>query len=226
MRKFMAAATLAVLLVSNGARAQITGFDDILAWAGTGSNRSALVFFFNDGEARQAFAFGYRWSGSATAEDMLTALDGLFGLTLQSPAYVNEVTFLDAVSGVTHSRAGGAFTDYPTDWLSWGYYLAGGSATIFDSAPPYGPVGTATPPGGGVSLPSTWTTSPAGSASRQLADGSWDAFSFGQVDTSFNHVTPPAGAVYSAVPEPSAAWLAVFGAIAICGYVKRRVHTP
>ncbi len=225
MKRMIVAAALAVLWSLQPARSQITGFDDITAWAGTGTNRAGLVMSFNDGSLRSSFAFGYRWNGSATGLDMLTALNGLFGLTLSSPSYVFSASFLDAVTGVTHTQSGGAFSNYPTDWISWGYFLAGGSATVFDSNPPYGPVGSLNPPGGGTNLPVSWTISPSGSADRQLVDGSWDAFSFGEVNLSFEPTVPPAGTVFAAVPEPSSALLALVGVALILRHVRKRLHT-
>ncbi|MDX2079574.1 MAG: PEP-CTERM sorting domain-containing protein [Terrimicrobiaceae bacterium] len=224
MKRLIVAALAAVLWCTSTVQAQINGLDDILFWAGTGSNRSALIVDFQDGNTRSAFAFGYRWDGSATAGDMLTALDGLAGLSISSPGFVQTITYLDPVTGITHSRTAGFFTDYPTDWISWGYFIAGGSAVIYDSNPPYDPIGSLNPPGAGVSVPEGWSISPSGSFGRALADGSWDAFSFGAVDLSFNPVAPPTDTIYAAVPEPSTVGLLLIAMLTLFWHVKRRIH--
>ena len=45
-------------------------FDDILYWVGTGSNEAVLAVNWAD----TALAWGYRWTGSATVEDMMAAI--------------------------------------------------------------------------------------------------------------------------------------------------------
>lgn len=46
-------------------------FGDVQFWVGTGANQAALVIDFNDGKTNEAFLWGYRWDGAATAEDMV-----------------------------------------------------------------------------------------------------------------------------------------------------------
>lgn len=201
----------------------VSGFGDIELWAGEGPNQSALVIDFHDGEARQSFVWGYRWSGSATGFDMLSAIDSAWqDLTITSPFYVTGVVFTEGA--VTHERESGSYASYPADYVSWGYYLAGGSATIFDSNPPYGPTGTLNVLGGGSNFPTSWTLAPSGSSDRQLAHGSWDALSYGQVGEDFNHQTPPLNPAYAAVPEPSVAWVVAVFALGGYFYAKRRLH--
>lgn len=50
------------------------GFDDITTWAGTGSNRTALVVDWNDGVEPASLVWGYRWDGDAKGQDALTAI--------------------------------------------------------------------------------------------------------------------------------------------------------
>lgn len=204
---------------------QITGMQDILLWTGSGANESALVFDFHGPSGRQSFAFGYRWDGTATAQDMITAVDQAWvELSVSSPFYVVNVSFFDVVTGITHDETGGSFATYPTDYLNWGYYVAGGTATAFSPTPPFSPVGTVTIPGGGSSVPVSWTTSPSGSADRFLANGSWDAFSFGQSNQLFVHQTPPSGTVYAAVPEPSQVALLLFAGAIVFFHARKRLH--
>ncbi len=52
-------------------------FDDVRLWAGSGPNRAGVVIDFYDGAAPRSFAWGFRWSGVATGEDLLRAVDTL-----------------------------------------------------------------------------------------------------------------------------------------------------
>ncbi len=49
-------------------------FDDVQYWIGTGANRAALVIDFNDSATTEAWLWGYRWDGTATAEDMVSTI--------------------------------------------------------------------------------------------------------------------------------------------------------
>ncbi|MEI6490990.1 MAG: hypothetical protein WCO94_00455 [Verrucomicrobiota bacterium] len=194
----------------------VSSFNDIEYWVGTGANQAGLVIDFHDGAAEQSFAWGFRWDGVATGYDMLTAIDAAsVELSINSPSYVMGVSF----QGLAHTQTTNFFD------TSWGYYLAGGTATIFDSNPPYGPVGILSPPGGGSNIPTSWTISTAGSSDRQLANGSWDALSFGanQVSGQYLHLDPPSSVTYAAVPEPSTLALA-FLALPPLIYARKRLH--
>jgi len=50
--------------------------DDIEHWCGSGTNRSALVVDWHDGTRPHALAWGFRWSGTATALDLWRAVTG------------------------------------------------------------------------------------------------------------------------------------------------------
>ncbi len=50
--------------------------DDIEFWAGSGTNRAALVVDWRDGAAPQSLVWGYRWNGAADAETMIRAVAG------------------------------------------------------------------------------------------------------------------------------------------------------
>ncbi len=49
-------------------------FDDVQYWVGSGSNQALLVVDWNDGLDAEALAWGYRWDGTATAEDMINEI--------------------------------------------------------------------------------------------------------------------------------------------------------
>lgn len=48
----------------------VSDLDDLIYW-GTGTNRAAFVVYWNDSKSPDALAWGYRWSGTQTVEDML-----------------------------------------------------------------------------------------------------------------------------------------------------------
>ena len=147
---------------------------------------------------------------------MITAIDeACVELSITSPSYATNVSFQGLHSKVSN------FYD-----TSWGYYIAGGTATIFDGSYPYGPIGVLTPPGGGASIPIAWTISTSGASDRNLADGSWDALSFGTNQTSglWLHEAPPSSTTYAAVPEASTPGLLLL-ALAFLLYVRKRIHT-
>ncbi len=195
----------------------ISSFSDIQFWVGTGTNEAALVIDFHDGTAQQSFAWGFRWNGAATGFDMLTAIDvAAVDLTINSPSYVMDASF----QGLAHTQSTNFFD------TSWGYYIAGGTATIFDSNSPYGPIGTLSPPGGGTTIPASWTASTAGSSDRFLANGSWDALSFGNNQTAdpYLHLAPPSSVTYAAVPESSTLALLLLVTAPLV-YVRKRLHS-
>lgn len=70
MKKVLMLFLLTLLFVTARAGAAVD-FDAIQHWAGSGSNRAALVIQFNDGKGDVAYVWGYRWDGIATGEDML-----------------------------------------------------------------------------------------------------------------------------------------------------------
>jgi hypothetical protein len=81
--RFGLAVSLALLSVSQ--HSQALSLDDIQFWAGSGTNRAALVIHWNTPEihnnnttpnpiAEKSLAWGYRWNGNAVAKDMITAI--------------------------------------------------------------------------------------------------------------------------------------------------------
>ena len=69
--------------------ATITGADDVLFVVGTGANQASLVIDFNDGAGTESFAWGYRWDGTASGEDMITAIAaGDANRTIDSGSFV------------------------------------------------------------------------------------------------------------------------------------------
>lgn len=209
---------LAVWTSSSIQASLITNLDDLQNWTGTGSNRAGLVIQWNDGGTPVSLAWGYRWNGSATGEDMLKAVAGSWqvadavdpSIILSSGSgsdgrltvgihdfgwgtAVNSITFTDG--GINRTRA---------DWNSgyWEYFNVGGS---FDTPPDGDPntfLGTSSYPG---TVPdSNWISSWSGFSSRGLSNGSWDGWSFAPGFASVAMVQPHDADSYAsaAVPEP------------------------
>ena len=67
--------------------------NDILFWVGTGSNEAILAVNWAD----TALAWGYRWNGTATVSDMMSAIaiaDPRFGYNAAA-GWLNDITFTD-----------------------------------------------------------------------------------------------------------------------------------
>ena len=215
-------AALAAACIAAPAAMGSFGFDDIEYWVGAGANRAALVIDWNDGTEPQSLAWGFRWDGAATGEDMLLAIAeddprlfarvgvvGSFGLPLYGLGYdldadgfsIDDGTaFTDGVAVTAPSDAALA-TDpddhYREGWLSagfWTYWLR-----------------DADPAGAGA-----WTDAQTGVSARPLADGAWDGLSF---DPAFSFTDPPSVPV-AAIPAPGGA-LALF-ALTGGAIVRRR----
>ncbi|MFT3885648.1 MAG: T9SS type A sorting domain-containing protein [Flavobacteriales bacterium] len=81
-------------------------------WVGTGADSSVLVIDFLDGSPNgSSFAWGYLHDGTATAEDMLLAIDAA-DINLQidmAGSFINSITYN------THAGIGGA----PNWWGTW-----------------------------------------------------------------------------------------------------------
>lgn len=209
MKKSFAGTLLAAITVLAGSlQAQsIGGFGDIQFWVGSGSNQSALVIDFQYGgtesATEQSWVWGYRWDDSATGQDMLEAIQAADpSLTFDSTTFVNSISY--GVGSNSYERT----SDFVVDDVSWGYYIAGGTSAIFSNDPPFEQTDTFNAPNGGTDMPTPgqWSIATSGAADRELADGSWDALSFGPYDPdqNFEHQTPPSGTAFAAaVPEPA-----------------------
>lgn len=77
--------------------------DSISQWVGAGADYALLVVDFNDGNAVESYAWGYRFNGSCTASDMILAIqaeDPDFSVNLDF-GYLNDIIY------ATHSGLAG-----------------------------------------------------------------------------------------------------------------------
>lgn len=218
--------------LSSATAATIAQSSDVEFVVGTGANQATLIIDFNDGFTTESFAWGYQWDGVASGADMFLAVAGAdprlspvsFGTGL-SGFFISSIDYDDDTD--RHSEAGGSFVTFPNDYVSWSYYLSGGFAG--DDTPGAGgtPLSVA---GGGLNLPTAWTSSPVGApldsfgeSGRILSDGAWDAWSFGPNSESFAHLAPPGPeAPFAAVvPEPNST-LCILSALTGFIFLRRR----
>ena len=224
--KFNTSACVAALVVGSSilaSGASIMTTADLEFVVGSGENLSVLVFDFQN-ESQSNFAWGYRYDGDASGEDMLIAVSAADpNLSIDNIAFIQEVSYFDGLT--TNSQTGGSDT-------FWSLSVAGGFAGDDDLS--NGMVDTPTPIlGAGVTYPSVLTPSPVGSAAvsfgesgRLLADGSWDVWTFSSfsfpngvftVDTVPSAIAPIAAA---AVPEPAVTGL--LGALFLFWGIRRK----
>ncbi|MBO7201837.1 MAG: T9SS type A sorting domain-containing protein [Bacteroidales bacterium] len=72
---------------------------DILYWVGTGSNKAILIVSWDEASPAQSLAWGYRWNGSITAADMLTAIDNAdtrLSINGVSSGFIDDISYSDA----------------------------------------------------------------------------------------------------------------------------------
>jgi len=218
-KSFLAMLAAITLLAGNSWGQIISNLDDIQFWVGSGSNRSVLIIDFHYGgtlsATQQSWVWGYRWDGSATGEDMISAIAAAdSNLDVLSPWFVMDIYY---AVGLNYYEGEANYN--PGVDLSWGYYLAGGTAEEFNND--WIPQGQVPIPGGGYDMPVSWTISPSGSADRRLSDGSWDAWSFGSYDpNTFVHLVEPAAISHAAIPEPSSILLIGLGSVML--FLRRK----
>lgn len=179
-------------------------FNDVEYWIGSGSNEAAFVVDWNDGIEAQSLAWGYRWDGTATGEDMLIEIvttdpelyakistPGGYGVALYGLGYdvdhdgfslSDGTVFTDGLA-VSEPSDGTSAVD-PNDHYAEGWYSAGyWSYWLSDD---------------GVE----WSFSGTGMSGRALTDGVWDGWSWAP---SFDSTAP--SEPVAAVPEPMTAML-------------------
>ncbi len=216
VRSLTAAGAVVALVPSQSA----ASFDDIAFWAGTGAHRAALVIDWQDAQAPPSLLWGFRWDGTATGLDMLTAViqadPRLFGHLGQfgwgtavfGLGYDLNANGVFAVAPPLAFDSGGLAVDTNPDdaraavddgdhwregWNTgfWAYYLKGSSGEAWESAM-------------------------TGAADRVLSDGAWDGYSFAAGFVS----AAPGEPMPAAVPEPGTLALLALGALALARHWK------
>ncbi len=196
---------VAILTIGTNTASAITSFSDIDYWVGSGANEAALIVDFNDGASTEAWAWGYRWTGSASGAEMIDAIASadpnftiLFSGTVSAGFFLGTITYDGSAGLQTETND---FT--PGVDENWGYYLAP-DTTAADA--------------------NNWVASGSGASDRMLSDGAWDAWSFGNYDpNTFAHLAPPdtGQAAAAPVPEPGS-FAIVFSLVAAMFAARRR----
>ncbi len=208
-------------------------FDDIDYWVGSGSNQAALVIDFASPAGSSSYAWGYRWDGIATGEDMFTAIAGttiirgrdggslvdtLAGhdsrLYLRSSAFGGSLG--NSVFGIGYDADGdgGAFTSGsegdetgfasdPDDHYREGWFDGYWSYWLAEADT------------------TAWGYSGFGFSNRVLANDSWDGWSFQTFVPEYSGGEPGIP-VAASVPEPGT--LAAIGAASLLALRRRRRH--
>ncbi len=178
-------------------------FDDVLveSWTGEGNNEAICVVDFG----ANSYAFGYRWNGSATSEQMLKALDtdgDGGGLDVQ---YHEDPDWGFAMDGFSYAGAS-IVGDPGWDPRFLGFWWSGNAAwtDLGENAHP-------AKPGDGE----TWESAGLGASARELGDGFFDGWSQEYVAEGYTPLNTPT----TPTPEPGTLAVLGLGALAV---VRRR----
>ena len=91
-------------------------FDDVQYWVGEGENRALLVVDWNDTVSPESLAWGYRFDGEVTGEQILSDIsfaDSRF-IANMSGGFLNDIAFADGE--ILHEGIGGTGGFY---WSTW-----------------------------------------------------------------------------------------------------------
>ena len=212
------ALAIVVIAGASGVASAAFSFDDLAFWVGEGANSAALVIDWNGPEGGDpvSLAWGFRWDGVATGQDMLAAVinadQNLFGRFA-------SFGFGDAIVGLGYDLDGDGFAiSDGTDFGATGLVFAGTSdgATASDGDDYYAEgwntgfwsyaLGAANPFDGGA-----WEGATVGFGDRLLTDGAWDGYRFAPGFVGEDPRSPVA-----AVPVP-ATGMVLIGAFAFAG---------
>ena len=178
-----------------------------------------------------SLAWGYRWDGTVSGIQMLTAIAGT--TVVRAPLggeIIETLTGADSRLSVVIERYGFGDSIYSIDFLAgavertqgdwdsgyWEYSLYGGNFEYFTYDGGFlGPFDYDVA-GNPQYAAINWFASQIGASDRLLVDGSWDAWSFA-ADFVGTPVQQPV-----AVPEPRALWLLVAAAAAL--WMRGRFH--
>jgi hypothetical protein len=230
MTRSVTAAALATVAFCGFAQvASAFSFDDIRIWAGNGPNRAALVIDWAGASGDdQALAWGYRFNGTATGEDMVQAIlaadphfyarlgdTGSLGVPLYGWGYdLNRNNTFGIDDGTTFSHQI-AVTDIPDD--------DGVAAMATDPGDLYaegwitGYWNHATASGNPLNQAS-WNSAITGFSQLNVTDGLWEGFAWDPTFSSFyDSPVYPANLVAAGTPEPTGLALLVAGGALLVG---------
>lgn len=220
------------LAVAAGAPVTVNTFDDILFWAGSGTNQSALVLQFpttiQSGTAVQtveptAIAWGFRWNGPATMADMLFSLAGTIqGSGAPVPTAGSDTRL--AIDVANFGEYGWGINEIVYDQRGLGTGWSDMERTIgtnFLTYNPY-PAQYNLALAQGVWIGEDFAANPQGISFLSLTDGGW----YGVLEADGSGSGPPSTMQFSqpvaAVPEPSTWALLVGGAVTVLLTAGRR----
>ena len=208
MKKIIAGLICAAALwLAGDASAQTFDFSNLQYVIGTGTNEAALVIDWNDGITPEALAWGYCWNGSCTGLQMLNAVaaaDSRVHLfTIYGGTAVYGIGFdLTGSGGTFAPGTPGLTTETGTAPYAGDHYAEGWRTGFWGYD-----IGTGDPYTSG-----SWTKSAAGAGSRQLANGSWDGWSFSTNNVyPFDVPDPGFPTAVQPLPEPSSIGLILIG---------------
>ena len=116
-------------------------FDDIDFWVGQGQKKAMLVVDWNDGNEPEALAWGFRWDGDATGQDLLEAVAAAdSALTVEiAGGFLNSIFYTG--STLTHEGEGGANGYYWATYSGTGtgnWYMNQGISTALSDGDRFG----------------------------------------------------------------------------------------
>jgi hypothetical protein len=217
MKILIAAFAALILAVAPQVRAQfvtVSNFEDVQFWTGSGPNRSVLLMQFGAADAPATVAWGYHWSGSATAASMIFAVAGnITGSGMPSPLAGADArltvdgTYFASFDGyflnsITYNQVG-----LPAPWSQSVRLIE--DNWDFDGTYP----SLYLQPGNGNWTGNPFAAADVGISGISLTDGGW--IGFAQTDGADPYVfSQPV----SAVPEPSTLLLLGLGALVLVGW--------
>ena len=201
---------LALLLVTSASYADpVSSFNDIEYWVGSGENQAVVVIdWLQDSSTEEAWAWGYRWNGTANSEDMLMAVVATdprlyakvgtrdeYGLPLYGLGYdlndngsfgISDGTLFNSEGiATTDNRDGATATDtgdlYKEGWYT-GFWVLGASS----NGNPYDT--------------GHWDSSEYGMSYTPLLDSDWNGFTY---ETDWGFDSFPENPYAAPIPEPS-----------------------
>jgi len=223
--RYLLLATTATASFAGEVRADfvpVNGLADLILWAGSGEKEAGFVLQFSAAESPTAVAWGYRWNGAATVQDMMFAiaggttvvngsapppgLDGRLAVVAQFFSFGDSGGFF--VNSITYDQLG-----LPAPWTQAGrqieddFFNSGTYPAFYFNNDAGGSFGSPTMP---------FTAANVGISDLSLVSGGWYGFVQGSGSETFSFTQPVA-----AVPEPGT-WALAAAAVAAAAAVRLR----